>query len=222
MPPEMTAQASKNEPKRRPSGEAEVRAAILETAMRLLAERGPSKVSLREIAREAGVNHGLIYRFFGTRDQLLGAIIGQFIEHSMEVVERSDSVADALRDFLTMDERGRIYGRLLVLALLDGADLKPFVMTSVAFAALVDRLRSERRPNGHVPRSRGPGPGADADAGVDPRIVVTASIALILGWHFFNPYLLATAGLGNTEGQEFNDALGALLDCLLGAAGPSD
>jgi AcrR family transcriptional regulator len=55
----------------RPSGRDEVVEALLDAAERLLAHAGPGEVSLRSIARAAGVNHGLVHRHFGTRDDLI-------------------------------------------------------------------------------------------------------------------------------------------------------
>lgn len=58
-----------------PTGRAEVAAAILEAATELFAERGPAATSIRDIAARAGVNHGLVFRHFGTKEQLVGAVL---------------------------------------------------------------------------------------------------------------------------------------------------
>ena len=54
-----------------PRGRDSVRAALLEAAETLFAEKGPAAVSVRDIAREAGVNHGLVHRHFGSKAGLL-------------------------------------------------------------------------------------------------------------------------------------------------------
>ena len=43
----------------------------MRSATELFAARGPSAVSLREIAAHAGVNFGLIHQYIGTKDNLL-------------------------------------------------------------------------------------------------------------------------------------------------------
>src|ERR1700759_1472045 len=58
-----------------PTGREEVAAAILAAATDLFAERGPAATSLRDIADRAKVNHGLGFRHFGTKDQLIGAVL---------------------------------------------------------------------------------------------------------------------------------------------------
>ncbi len=45
--------------------------ALLRSAVELFAAQGPASVSVRDIARHAGVNQGLIYRHFGSKDALL-------------------------------------------------------------------------------------------------------------------------------------------------------
>jgi AcrR family transcriptional regulator len=51
-----------------------LRAALLERAERMLASVGPSGVSLRELAREAGVSHGAPRRHFADKRALLDAL----------------------------------------------------------------------------------------------------------------------------------------------------
>jgi len=57
-------------PKRRRNPEAS-RAAILEAARVVFNERGYAGATIREIAKRAGVTHGLVMRHFGTKEQLL-------------------------------------------------------------------------------------------------------------------------------------------------------
>jgi len=58
-----------------PTGREEVAAAILEAATDLFAERGPAATSIRDIAARSKVNHGLVFRHFGTKDRLVGAVL---------------------------------------------------------------------------------------------------------------------------------------------------
>jgi AcrR family transcriptional regulator len=56
------------------SGE-ERRAQLLDVALRLFAEQGYDGTSTRSIAAAAGVTEGLIFRYFPTKRELLGAVI---------------------------------------------------------------------------------------------------------------------------------------------------
>ncbi|MGH3248477.1 MAG: TetR/AcrR family transcriptional regulator [Trebonia sp.] len=60
--------------KRRRDPEAS-RAAILEAAREVFTERGYARGTIREIARRAGVTHGLVIRHFGTKERLLIAAL---------------------------------------------------------------------------------------------------------------------------------------------------
>jgi AcrR family transcriptional regulator len=51
-----------------------LREALLDAAEHLLPERGAEALTLREVAREAGVSHGAPYHHFGSREALLAAI----------------------------------------------------------------------------------------------------------------------------------------------------
>ena len=51
------------------------RAAILEAAQEVFTERGYARATIREIARRAGVTHGLVMRHFGTKERLLIAAL---------------------------------------------------------------------------------------------------------------------------------------------------
>ncbi len=51
--------------------------ALVAAAVELFALRGPASVSVRDVARHAGVNQGLIYRHFGSKQALLAAAFEQ-------------------------------------------------------------------------------------------------------------------------------------------------
>jgi AcrR family transcriptional regulator len=51
-------------------GDLTARALIRNAALRLFAELGPDRVSLRRIAAEAGVSHGLVVHHFGSKEGL--------------------------------------------------------------------------------------------------------------------------------------------------------
>ncbi len=56
----------------RPTGRAAVVDALVDAAARLIVDQG-THVSVRQIATEAGVNHGLVHLYFGSKRQLLAA-----------------------------------------------------------------------------------------------------------------------------------------------------
>jgi AcrR family transcriptional regulator len=80
------------------------RIAILSAARRVFAERGYSKATIREVARRAGVTHGLVVLHFTTKEKLF---IDALLERS-RVTEAPDVEADALPELIARDYVERI------------------------------------------------------------------------------------------------------------------
>lgn len=60
--------------KAKPYHHGDLRAALVDAGTKLLRERGPAALSLREVAKAAGVSHAAPYRHFEDKAQLLAAI----------------------------------------------------------------------------------------------------------------------------------------------------
>lgn len=61
-------------PRKRPYHHGDLRRTLLEASLELILERGLDALSLREVARRAGVSPAAPYHHFATREQLLGAL----------------------------------------------------------------------------------------------------------------------------------------------------
>jgi AcrR family transcriptional regulator len=77
-------------PRKRLSGE-ERRAAILDSALAVFAERGYHASSIDDIAREGGVSKALIYEHFSSKQQLYAELLEQ---HAGELFERLAAAMD--------------------------------------------------------------------------------------------------------------------------------
>src|SRR5690606_35902800 len=66
---------------RRPALNAEIRdnrrEEILRAALRVFAERGLKNATVSDIARAAGMSHGLLYHYFASKDALVEALFEQ-------------------------------------------------------------------------------------------------------------------------------------------------
>jgi AcrR family transcriptional regulator len=102
----------------RPYGREEVRRALLDAAQRLIAERGPSSVTLREIAEEAGVNFGLVYQYLGTREELLREVYQAVAKRSAVRLEPIDDLPDAITALMSIP--GTSIARIMAWAVLEG------------------------------------------------------------------------------------------------------
>ena len=67
-----------------------VRAALVKAAAEALSAAGPRSVSVREVARRAGVNHGQVHHYFGGKRGLLEAAMRKLAaDHFTHATERS-------------------------------------------------------------------------------------------------------------------------------------
>jgi AcrR family transcriptional regulator len=74
-----------------------LRGALLQAAIRLIAEAGPTAFTLREVARRAGVSHNAPYRHFRDRDDLMAAVAAQgYRELTAAMIEAAASKSDPL------------------------------------------------------------------------------------------------------------------------------
>jgi AcrR family transcriptional regulator len=74
-----------------------LREALLQGAIRVIAEAGPAAFTLREVARRAGVSHNAPYRHFRDKDALLAAVAAQgFRELTRAMQEAGGRQSNAL------------------------------------------------------------------------------------------------------------------------------
>src|SRR3954465_7419107 len=79
--------ASAHSPSEEPAQDAGLRARLVEVGAELLAREGVQALSLREIARRAGVSHGAPRRYFPTHQALLAAIAREGYRHLATLVD---------------------------------------------------------------------------------------------------------------------------------------
>jgi AcrR family transcriptional regulator len=86
---------------------------VIDAAMKLAAEGGYDAVQMRDVAGEAGVALGTIYRYFASKDHLLAACQVEFARAEQQKLERqpprgdtpADRVVDVLRRATRAQER---------------------------------------------------------------------------------------------------------------------
>jgi len=81
--------------KGRPYHHGQLREALLNSAFELLAGQPARQISLREIARHAGVSHAAPYHYFPDRQQLLGALAERCVSAFYEAQRRAAEEAGA-------------------------------------------------------------------------------------------------------------------------------
>jgi len=158
----------------RPYGRDEVVTAIRAAALELLAERSPRDVTVRDIADRARVNHALVHRHFGTKDELVRSVLRS---ESASIAELAvDRPPDAAH-LMAMIEAHPAYFRALARAVLDS----PAALSGLELPAGAAFLQLVGAPN---ERTRG----AAAAAG-----------SMALGWIVFGQHLARVLGSEDEE-----------------------
>jgi len=75
------------EGRRRARNPAATREAILAAAQTMMAEHGPQRLTVSDVARRAAVNRGTAYQHFQTREQLVAAVLDRLYRTSKRVRE---------------------------------------------------------------------------------------------------------------------------------------
>lgn len=165
-----------------PAGRAAVVAAVLAAAAELYAEKGPTATSIREVAGRCGVNHGLVFRYFGTKERLVGATLEHLGRRVADLVAR-DAPLEQLEDALT------IQTTVMARTLLEGYVIGDCQTVFPGVALLLDRIRGLH----------------DTEQGA--RMAAANAVALQLGWRLFAPFLRASAGLASETDAEVREEI---------------
>lgn len=95
-------------PALRPYHHGNLKPALLQAGLSLIAETGPQGFTLREVARRAGVSHNAPYRHFRDRDELLAAVAAQGFERLNVAMNRSAARGSSPEDRLRLCGRGYV------------------------------------------------------------------------------------------------------------------
>ncbi|MFE3758872.1 TetR/AcrR family transcriptional regulator [Nocardia tengchongensis] len=159
-------------------------AAVLASATDLFAQRGPAATTVRDIAARAGVNHGLVFRYFGTKDQLIGAVLDH-LGMEMATLQKTGASLEQL------DAGFERQWRVLARAILDGF---PVGQLQKRFAGMQGLLE---------------GALALHDDDITARIALANAVAFQLGWRLFGPFLRAAAGIEDVAESDLREAVNA-------------
>jgi AcrR family transcriptional regulator len=174
----------------RPHGAEEVRAALLGAARKRFAEEGP-RASLRDIAADAQVNSGLIHHYFGTKTELLGAVMTDLVERAQRGAQPFASFDEALElllaDTPTGNPGSNEYARIVAWLLLTGENPRDY---QKEFSL----------------------PGVAELAGPQRRGLLLLLLTAIFGWGIFGSHLSSLVGYESptSAAKDFTTALQAI------------
>ena len=175
-------------------------ARLVDAARKLFAEHGPAAVPLRAVAKEAGVNYGLIYQYVGTKEDLLRLVFQSASSHYAQEFSRARTTNEAI-EFL-MRPRSSDYVRMLTRSLLEGRDPAALLESSPALAELSRRIGETLPADGEQPIR-------------DPRVAAAVVTTMSLGWGLFGEFAMAIAGVSDLPQEEVREMLIAIAEQLV-------
>jgi len=175
----------------------EVSEALVDAAAALLAERSSGHLTVRDIAARADVNPTFVYRYFGSKLNLMSAAMERAQRHvAARIAEMPDVVAggpDVVHAALQERELVAAYARAALDGVLDDLPDGALVITR-----LLERFLSEAEAGHHPGRH-------------DPRIVVTCLTSATVGYSLLGRYIRRSAGLDDESNDQVEAALVAVL-----------
>lgn len=188
---------------------------LVQTALRLFSEKGYRGASVRDIARAAGVNEGLLYHYFSGKGDLFRAVLDQYAPvRAFGAFLRAEGSRPARRPF---DDTLRAFGREFVARMREN---RPFLVTMLTEAPNDPELGAILREflqatNDDITRFLA----EYREAGqLDSQIPLEAAAQVIQGalmFHFLTGALLAPPT--TTDGDK---ALDAIVTVLLSGLAP--
>ena len=183
---------------------------ILDSAQELFAKHGPAAVTVRQVAEKAGVTHALVHKYFGSKNDLIKAVVDRVDVQRAATAMASSSLRDAYQELFPRVMLQRDHSMMLVRSAMEGTEyvsLAERIRTTSAMVALARRTASSGAQPSPPPRD------------IDPRVLVSAISAMILGWASVEDWVWPTAGIDPAEKddvhRQLQEIVGYLADLIL-------
>ncbi|MGB8020011.1 MAG: TetR/AcrR family transcriptional regulator [Candidatus Nanopelagicales bacterium] len=175
------ARTSATQRRRTESSEAN-RSNLITAARAMMARRPISDISVREISAAAGVPHAVIYRSFGSKQDLRFAVIDQCVADLNRAVAGVGYTPAEMPQVVRVvfDQAEAI--RVIVFGLMEGDPRAAQFRSPPLMGHLADAIR-ERRDR--------------AAGGIGPETAAAAVASLLVGWIVFKPRIDVVTGTGH-------------------------
>jgi TetR/AcrR family transcriptional regulator, repressor for neighboring sulfatase len=183
----------------RPFGRDDVVAAVIEAAGELFSRSGFDGVSVRDIAKRAGVNHGLIHRHFGSKENLRRQTLQHMADAMLEDVRDAGTIDEISRRAFASLKKHERFWRILARTILDGYGTDDLHRSYPIARHLVERVTAAMK-EGTI---RGD---------MDPRVIVAAMFSFSCGFIMFETFITTAVGL---EGMKPEDAREKILSAAM-------
>jgi TetR/AcrR family transcriptional regulator len=195
------------------------KAKIITAATELFTQLGLNGASLDDIAKKAGINRGLIYHYYKTKDflfdQVLARPLAAYVQSHLEFLQRRELDPDTLR--VATEQFFRFLGRRPELCRLLGwtlamqrfsVDLAQLEFTRALYARAIERIE-EGQLAGHLRKD------------FDPQQLLITIIDLCVAWHLSKDEWIAKLDWKGRDAADVDEQrLAAIVDFLLAATRP--
>jgi AcrR family transcriptional regulator len=182
------------------------RASILDTAERLFAERGYDLVTVRDIAAAAGVTHPLIYYHWGSKRDLLGAVLERNQRRvrslTADLTDPREAILAIIENYLA---EGRLYLLIMARSFLGGMPVLDWPGGYPGMEVAIRVLLAA-------------GPPDDPQWDEQVRGVISLVTAMLCGWVLMGEQIMDVAAVPRSRRPSERQRLIRAVDDLLGAA----
>jgi AcrR family transcriptional regulator len=182
-----------------PRGGEAIKEAILRATEKLLAKHSPTEISLRQIARAAHVNHSLIHRYFGTKENVILEVHERIISKLGEQFSAIESLDGNIGRLFKINEQNPSRRILLARAMLDGADPSLIRHHFPTVHQLIELLKKKKSKTA-------------AASDYDAETLAAFFVGAVMGWFLYEPFLLAATGLDTRNRDKVHREIVGILE----------
>jgi TetR/AcrR family transcriptional regulator, repressor for neighboring sulfatase len=182
-----------------PRGGEAIKEAILQATEKLLKKYNPTEISLRQIAMAANINHSLIHRYFGTKENVIFAVHDRIIGKLGAQFSEIDSLDGNIEKIFKISEQNPSRRVLLARAMLDGADPHLIRHHFPTVHQLIELLRKKKSETANPTE-------------YDAETLAAFFVAAVMGWFLYEPFLLASTGLEKRNKNEVHKQIVEILE----------
>jgi TetR/AcrR family transcriptional regulator, repressor for neighboring sulfatase len=185
-----------------PHGRKAIKEAVLNATEKLLSEYSPNEITVRQIAKEAGVNHSLIHRHFGTKEKVIIAVHEQMIGKMSSATADIENIVGNVKLFFKASEQNSSRRILLTKAMLDG--VSPHLIQN-HFPVMHQLLNLAKKRSAEK----------ETPSKYDDEVLVAFLTASVMGWFLYQPFLIASLGLENKNKDDIHNQLIEMLEEII-------
>ncbi len=144
-------------------------------AVEALSANGPmSAITMRSIADEAGCSLGLAYRYYETKEQLIGAVLDRAAAHITDAIDPDYTPEELAQHAWTRMTERPVFARLFAWLILEQQDVTALMSRHPFMSSAIQQASKSGDP--------------------DPFAAATTLSTIVLGNGFFGPAIAQVAG----------------------------